>query len=556
MKLVECVPNFSDGINEEIIKSITDEIEAVDGVKLLDVDPGRDTNRTVVTFVGTPDEVVEAAFKAIKRASELIDMSKHKGAHPRMGATDVCPFVPVKDITVEECNELARALGKRVGEELNIPVFLYEHSATSPERRNLANIRKGEYEGMEEKLKDEHWKPDFGKAEFNMKSGCTAIGVRDFLVAYNININSQDRKKAHDIALSIREKGRAKRDDKGNIIRDEKGKAVKEAGLLKCCKAIGWYIDDYGVAQISMNLTNTSVTPPHVAFDTVCDEALKRGLRVTGSELVGLIPKKNMLDAGRYFLEKQGKSTGIPEKDIIFIAIKSLGLDELSGFEPEKKIIEYAYEDAGNKLINMTVRAFNDELSTDSPAPGGGSVAALNGALAASLTAMVSNLTHGKKGYEDHYADMVIIGDKAQSAKEALLSIIDEDTDVFNELMDAMKMPKKTDEQKSARNSAIENATKAATMVPLKTLKTIQSMMDIIDEISEKGNKNSVSDAGVAAVNAYAGAEGAYMNVLINLSGISDKAFIDDMRSQAKSILDAVKKKAEDIKKKVYSIIE
>lgn len=554
MKLVECVPNFSDGINEDVIKSITDEIETVDGVKLLDVDPGRDTNRTVVTFVGTPNEVVEAAFKAIKRASELIDMSKHHGTHPRMGATDVCPFVPVKDITVDECNELARTLGKRVGEELNIPVFLYEHSASTEERRNLANIRKGEYEGMEEKLKDEHWKPDFGR-DFNKRSGCTAIGVRDFLVAYNININSQDRKKAHDIALSIREKGRAKRDEKGNIVRDENKKAVKMPGLLQCCKAIGWYIDDYGVAQISMNLTNTSVTPPHVAFDTVCDEAIKRGLRVTGSELVGLIPKKNMLEAGRYFLKKQGKSTGIPEKDIIFIAIKSLGLDELSPFDPDKKIIEYAYEDTGNKLVNLTIKGFNDELSTDSPAPGGGSVAALNGALAASLTAMVSNLTHGKKGYEEYYEDMIRIGDQAQAVKETLLGIIDEDTDTFNELMAAMKMPKKTDDQKEARKQAMEDAAKAATMVPFRTLETIKSMMDIIEEITDKGNKNSVSDAGVAAINAYAGAEGAYMNVIINLAGIEDRAFNADMYSKGKTILNDIEKRSNGVKKKVYEII-
>ncbi len=556
MKLVECVPNFSEGRNLDIIKSITDEIESVDGVKLLDVDPGKDTNRTVVTMVGTPDEVVEAAFKAIKRASELIDMSKQSGAHPRMGATDVCPFVPVKDITIEECNKLAEKLGERVGNELNIPVYLYEYSAKTEDRKNLANVRKGEYEALEERFKDDYWKPDFGKPVFNARSGATAIGVRDFLIAYNININSKDKKKAHDIAMSIREKGRAKRDSKGDIVRDENGKAVKIAGLLNYCKAIGWYIDDYGVAQISMNLTNATKTAPHQAFDIVCDEANKRGLRVTGSELVGLIPKESILEAGRYFLKKQNKSIGIPEKDIIFIAVKSMGLDELSPFDPKKKIIEYAYEgDSENKLINMTVKDFNDELSTDSPAPGGGSVAALNGALAASLIAMVSNLTHGKKGYEDYFEDMVRIGDKAQNIKEQLLTIIDKDTDVFNILMKAMKMPKKTDEQKKLRNNAIQEATKEATNVPFITMETINEMLELIDEIAENGNQNSVSDAGVAAINAYAGAEGAYMNVIINLAGIEDNEFNEKMKILSKELLNKIDVKTKEIKEKVYKVI-
>ena len=556
MKLVECVPNFSEGRNLDIIKSITDEIESVDGVKLLDVDPGKDTNRTVVTVVGTPDEVVEAVFKAIKRASELIDMSKHSGAHPRMGATDVCPFVPVKDITIEECNKLAEKLGERVGNELNIPIYLYEYSAKTEDRKNLANVRKGEYEALEEKFKDDYWKPDFGKPIFNAKSGATAIGVRDFLIAYNININSKDKKKAHDIAMSIREKGRAKRDSKGEIVRDENGKAIKVPGLLNYCKAIGWYIDDYGVAQISMNLTNATKTAPHQAFDIVCDEANKRGLRVTGSELVGLIPKESILEAGRYFLKKQNKSIGIPEKDIIFIAVKSMGLDELSPFDPMKKIIEYAYEgESKNKLVNMTIKDFNDELSTDSPAPGGGSVAALNGALAASLIAMVSNLTHGKKGYEDYFEDMVRIGDKAQNIKEQLLTIIDKDTDVFNVLMKAMKMPKKTDEQKKLRHNAMQEATKEATNIPFLTMETINEMMELIDEIAEKGNQNSISDAGVAAINAYAGAEGAYMNVIINLAGIEDNEFNEKIRASSKDLLDKINAKTKEINKKVYKVI-
>ncbi len=555
MKLVECVPNFSEGKDLAIIEKITDEIESVEGVKLLDVDPGKDTNRTVVTFVGTPGEVVEAAFKAIKKASEIIDMSKHKGEHPRMGATDVCPFVPVKDMTIEECNKLAEDLGKRVGEELNIPVYLYEYSAKKEDRKNLADIRKGEYEALEEKLKKDSFKPDFGPAVFNSKSGATAIGCREFLVAYNININSKDKKKAHDIALTIREKGKAKRNEKGEIERDANGKSIKVKGLLKNCKAIGWYIEDYGVAQISMNLTNANITPPHIAFETVCDEALKSGVRVTGSELVGLIPKKSIIEAGRYFLEKQGKSTGIPEKDIIFIAVKSMGLDELSEFDPKKKIIEYAYEVEENKLVTMTIKEFNDELSSESPAPGGGSVAALNGALAASLTAMVTNLTHSKKGYEKHFGRMKEIGDIAQNLKDDMLNIIDADTDSFNALMNAMKLPKKTDEQKKIRNNAIQDATKDATMVPYRTIEIISGMMDIISETAFNGNQNSISDAGVAAINAYAGAESAFMNVLINLNNIEDNAFADELRLKAKNLLAEIKTKTDDIKKTVYNAI-
>ncbi|MFO8061940.1 MAG: glutamate formimidoyltransferase [bacterium] len=556
MKLVECVPNFSEGKDMSIINSITSKIEDVDGVKLLDVDPGADTNRTVVTFVGTPDEVVEAAFSAIEEASGLIDMRKHSGAHPRMGATDVCPFVPVQDITVEECNELVHRLAKRVGEELDIPVYLYEHSATAEDRRNLATIRKGQYEAFEEKIKDEHWKPDYGTAQFNARSGVTAIGVRDFLVAYNVNINSQDRKKAHDIALDIRERGRAKRDENHKIIRDENGKALRVAGRLKACKAIGWYIDDYGVAQISMNLTNTSITMPHEAFEVCREEANKRGLRVTGSELVGLIPKKALIDAGRYYLEKQGKSTGIPEKDIIHIAIKSMGLDELGEFDPQKKIIEYAYDDnACSKLISLSLKDFADELSTDSPAPGGGSVAALSGALAGALTAMVSNLTHGKREYAEYDEAMVRIGDKAQAVKSRLIEIIDEDTDAFNELMSAFRMKKKTDAQKQARKEAVENATKKATGVPFEAMETIRDLLDVLEEVEEKGNPNSVSDAGVAALNAVACCEGAYMNVLINLQDIEDEAFVSDTKEKSADILKEVKERCNKLTENVYKKI-
>ncbi len=556
MKLVECVPNFSEGRNMNIINSITAEIESVDGVTLLDVDPGKDTNRTVVTFVGTPEKVKIAAFKAIKKASELIDMEKHKGAHPRMGATDVCPFIPVSDITVEECVQIAKDVGERVAKELNIPVYLYEHAATKEDRKNLAVIREGEYEGFAEKIKDPNWKPDFGEPIFNKKSGATVIGVRDFLIAYNININTKDRKIAHDIALTIREAGRAKRDENGKIIRDENGKAIKVPGKLKNCKAIGWYIDDYKIAQISMNLTNYKITPPHKAFDTVCEEAEKRGVRVTGSELVGLIPKDAIIQAGKYYLKKQHRSTAIPEKDIIHIAVKSLGLDEIAEFDPQKKIIEYAVENNDNKLVNMTISDFADELSTDSPAPGGGSVAALNGVLASSLIAMVTNLTHGKKGYENYYDDVEKIGVKAQKIKYKLLDLIDKDTDAFNELMAAMKMPKKTDEQKKQKEIAMEEATKNATLIPFNVMETINQLMDVLDEITEKGNQNSISDVGVGAINALACAEGAYMNVLINLSSIKDKEFVDKLKNDGKNILESIKSKTDSIKEKIYKIIE
>ncbi len=556
MKLVECVPNFSEGRDLNIIKAITDEIEAVEGVKLLDVDPGKDTNRTVVTFVGTPEAVLEAAFAGIKKASEVIDMSKQTGEHPRMGATDVCPFIPVLNTSIEECVEIAKKLGARVAEELNIPIYLYEYAATEEKRKNLAVIREGEYEGFFEKIKKPEWKPDFGKAEFSRKSGGTVIGVRDFLIAYNINLNTKDKKIAHDIALTIREKGRSKRDEKGNIVRDSEGKAVNQPGLLKSCKAIGWYIEDYKVAQISMNLTNYKDTPVQLAFDTVVEEAMKRGVRVTGSELVGLIPKEAIIEAGVHYLKKQGKCSGIPEAEIIHIAVKSLGLDELGPFDPEKKIIEYAYVDKCiKKLKDMKIDEFSDELSGDSPAPGGGSVAALSGAMAASLVSMVANLTHGKKGYEEYYDSMEKAALKAQAVKERFIALIDMDTDAFNGLMAASKMPKKTDEQKKERDEAIEQATKNAINIPLSVMDACSDMLDIMDETAQYGNKNSVSDAGVAALNTVACCEGAYMNVLINLPGVNDKKYIEDTRKHAEKTLETVKKRCEEVKEKVYKII-
>ncbi|RKY75518.1 glutamate formimidoyltransferase, partial [candidate division KSB1 bacterium] len=470
LKIVECVPNFSEGRDLAKIKQITEVVEATEGVKLLDVDPGKDTNRTVVTFVGEPDQVLEAAFQAIKRASEVLDMRTHKGAHARMGATDVCPFVPVSGITMEECAELARKLGKRVGEELGIPVYLYEAAASTPERENLANIRAGEYEGLPEKLKDPKWKPDFGPAEFNAKAGATVIGAREFLIAYNINLNTRDTKVAKEIAFTIREKGRLKRDANGKIVKDEKGKKLRVPGKFKHCKAVGWYMEDFGRAQVSMNLTNFKITPPHIVFDECCRLATELGARVTGSELVGLIPLDALKEAGTYYLKKQGKTTAVPESELIHIAVLSMGLGDLYPFEKEKKVIEYQL-DRKNDLTSMRIDDFADLLSTDSPAPGGGSVASLSGSLSSALSAMVAALTFDKKGYENVKDKMEEAGVRAQQLKEEFIRDVDRDTDAFNKIMAAMKLPKKSDEEKAARNKAIEDATKEATLVPFGVLK-------------------------------------------------------------------------------------
>jgi len=524
MRLVECVPNFSEGRDQARIDEITGEIKGVEGVRLLDVDPGKDTNRTVVTILGTPDEVVEAAFRAIRKAAEVIDMSKHSGAHARMGATDVCPFIPVSGMTMDDCVELARKLGRRVGEELGIPVYLYEYAASKPERRNLANIRAGEYEGLEAKLADPAWKPDFGPARFNPGAGATVIGAREFLIAYNVNLNTRDTRIAREIAFTIREKGRVKRDGNNRIVRDENGAAVSEPGLFKECKAVGWYMEDFGRAQVSINLTNYKVTPPHLVFDECVRIAAEHGARVTGSELVGLIPLEAFLESGRHYLRKMGKTTGVPDSELVHTAVLSLGLGDLYDFEPDKKIIEY-FMRRQDSLVGMTAARFTDVLSTDSPAPGGGSVAALCGALSGALTAMVGALTHGKAGYEDAFEEMERVGVEAQRIKDEFLADVDRDTDAFNRVMDAMRMKKKTDEQKAARAAAIEETTKEATLIPMGVLRRTREAAELARVVVEKGNANSVSDAGVAALAARTAAEGAYLNVIINLPGISDGEF-------------------------------
>jgi glutamate formiminotransferase/formiminotetrahydrofolate cyclodeaminase len=532
LKLVECVPNFSEGRNKTIIEAIAKEISDTENVKLLDVDPGADTNRTVVTFIGSPEGVKEAAFKAIKKAAELIDMREHHGAHARMGATDVCPFVPVSGVTMEDCVAVAKAVGKRVADELGIPVYLYEEAAARAGRKSLADIRSGEYEGLPEKLKDPDWKPDFGEAKFNPKSGATVIGAREFLIAYNVNLNTRDRKLAHDIALSIRETGRNKRDADGNFVRDENGNPVKEPGLLPATRAVGWYIDEYGQAQVSINLINYKITPPHIAFDTICEEAVKRGLRVTGSELVGLIPLQAMLDAGHYYLLKQGKSPGIPEEELVETAIVSMGMRDLTQFDPQKKIIEYQVRELKGPLIKMDLRDFANELSIDSPAPGGGSVAALAGALGSALTSMVANLTFGKKEYQDNWEEMKEVAVKAQRLKDELLRLIDRDSDAFNKLMDAFRLPKKTDEQIAEKDRVVEEATKEACLVPLDVMKNSLDVLKLARIVAERGNENAASDAGVASLMAKSAVEAAGLNVKINLPGIKDTEFITRMKTE------------------------
>jgi glutamate formiminotransferase len=525
MKLVECVPNFSEGRDREKIRAITQEIERTPEVKLLDVDPGESTNRTVVTFIGSPAGVKEAAFRAIRRAAELIDMRRHKGAHSRIGATDVCPFVPVAGVTMADCVELARELGRRVAAELGIPVYLYEEAAQKPERRNLANIRAGEYEGLAEKLKDPQWAPDFGAPMFNPSAGATVIGAREFLIAYNINLNTRDRRLAHEIALNLRESGRAQRDAEGRIVRDAQGKTVTLPGRFPHVKAVGWYIEDYGVAQISINFTNYKISPVHLVFDEAIKEADKLGLRVTGSELVGLIPKEALLLAGRYYLDKQGKSPGVPEEELVRTAVRSLGLSDVVLFDPEKKIIENQFKDGAPSLLPLSLREFANALSLDSPTPGGGSAAALCGALSASLSAMVANLTVGKKGYEDVSEEMKEAALKAQGLKDELLAAVDEDTRAFNKVMEAFGLPRGSEEQVKEKEEALERAAKEATIVPLGVLMKCGTLLELASLVTGKGNKNSLSDAGVAGLLAEAAAAGAFYNVRINLPGIRDAEF-------------------------------
>ncbi|MBN2173631.1 MAG: glutamate formimidoyltransferase [Bacteroidales bacterium] len=547
-QIIECVPNFSEGNNMAVIKEVTDVIEGVEGIKLLDVDPGKATNRTVVTFVGSPSEVVEAAFLAIKKAASLIDMRKHKGEHPRFGATDVCPLVPVSNITMEETVEYAHKLAKRVGEELGIPVFCYEFAAASEERRSLASCRAGEYEALKERITSEKWKPDFGPSSWSEKvacSGATAIGARNFLIAYNINLNTTSTRRANAIAFDVREAGRILREGDpvtGKIINNENGEPVRIPGSLKKVRAIGWYIKEYGIAQISMNLTDITVTPVHIAFDEVCEKARERGIRVTGSELVGVIPLNAMLDAGKYFLRKQQRSVGISDEEIIKIAVKSLGLDELTPFNPKKKIIEYLMEESsGEKLADMNLTQFANETASESPAPGGGSISAYVGSLGIALGTMVANLSAHKRGWDDRCEEFSNWAEKGKKYQQALLNCVDEDTAAFNKIMAALGLPKSNDVEKAERKQAIADATRNAIDVPLKVMRLSLESMEVIRAMAETGNPNSVSDAGVGALCARTAVEGAFLNVKINTSGFEDKEFTEKVITEANQIIEKAK---------------
>lgn len=550
--IIECVPNISEGRDEAIIKQVTDEAASTEGVTLLDVDPGKATNRTVITFVGNPEAVIEAAYKVIKKAAELIDMSKHSGEHPRMGATDVCPLIPVSGITMEETVAFANKLGKRVGEELNIPVYLYENAASADYRRNLAEIRKGEYEGIADKIGTDKWKPDYGPASFNAKAGNTAVGARDFLIAYNINLNTTSTRRANAVAFDVREKGRTKKDENMKPMKDANGEFIEEPGLLKCVKGIGWYIEEYGIAQISMNLTNISVTPLHVAFDTVCERATARGLRVTGSELVGLVPLNSMVEAGKFFLRKQNRSIGVGEEELVRIAIKSMGLDELGEFDPKKKIIEYAIQDhTAKKLVNMPLDKFALETASESPAPGGGSIAAYCGALGAALGTMVANLSSHKRGWDARWEEFSNYAETGQAQIKELLHLVDEDTNAFNEIMDAFGLPKGTDEEKAARKAAIQAATINAIKVPFRTMEVSFQSFDLAKSMADIGNPNSASDAGVGALCARAAVKGAYLNVLINAQGLEEHEEVKPVLAKASEMNEA----ADVREKEVWDIV-
>jgi len=552
MKLVECVPNFSEGRNRVIIDAIADSIRSVEGTTLLDVDPGATTNRTVVTFIGSPASVAEAAFQAAATALERIDMRGHQGEHARMGALDVCPFVPVSGVTMNECVELARQVGRRLGEELGIPIYLYEEAASRPERANLATVRKGEYEGLAAKLADPEWTPDFGPREPNLRSGATAVGAREFLIAYNVNLNTRDRRLAHDIALDIREAGRAQRDDSGRIVRDETGKAVKKPGVFKQVKGVGWFIEEYGQAQISMNLTNYKITAVHAVFDEICEQAKRRGLRVTGSEIVGLIPREALLQTGRHYLARQGRTSGVPESRVVEAAVQSLGLQDLKPFHAQERVVEYQVARA-EPLVAMNLQEFADATSSDAPAPGGGSVAALLAALAAALTAMVAALTHGKKGHEASREEMDRLAGAAQEDKDAFLRAVDEDTAAFNRVMDATRMPRKSDEQKQARADALQRANRGAVDVPLQVLRRCTRTLPLIDAAVRRGNPNSLSDAGVAGLALGAAAEGAYLNVRINLPGLADG---QSVREEADKLVQEARDGAEAIRQHVMEQLE
>ena len=556
-QLVECVPNFSEGRDMNIIKQITDVIESVDGVALINVDAGKATNRTVVTFVGSPVEVCEAAFRAVKKASELIDMSKHHGEHPRFGATDVLPLIPISNITMEETVEYARNLAKRIGDEIGIPVYCYEMAAFADERKNLAYCRSGEYEGLKEKLSQPEWKPDFGRAEFFQKTGSIAVGARNFLIAYNVNLNTTSVRRANAVAFDLREKGRPKRETSSPVSKkmlDENGNEIWIPGLLKSVKAIGWFIEEFGVAQISMNLTDIDVTSMHTAFDKACEQATARGLRVTGSELVGVVPLKAMLDAGKYFLRKQQRSAGISDAEIIKIAVKSLGLDELYPFEPKKKIIEYILADQENKksLIDFNLTEFSNETASESPAPGGGSIAAYMGALGAALGTMVANLSAHKAGWDEKWEEFSDWAQRGKTFMDALLAKVDEDTNAFNKIMDAFSLPKKTNEEKQIRKEKIQEATRYAIEVPFSVMQLCYDSMQVMYAMAEKGNQSSVSDAGVGALAARSGILGAFLNVKINSSSLDDKTYVDEILAKAKKIADD----ACALESKILNIVE
>ncbi len=562
-KIIECVPNFSEGRDKDIINAITAEIEKGGEVRLLDVDPGEATNRTVVTFVGEPEAVVEAALRGMRKAAELIDMREHHGAHPRMGATDVCPLIPVSGVTLEECAELARGLAKRASEELNIPCYCYEAAAFAPERKNLAVCREGEYEGLAERMGKEGKGPDFGDRPYDedvARTGCTAVGARDFLIAVNFNLNTTSTRRANAIAFDVREKGRPKREGgkpNGKPMKDAEGNTIMLPGTLKATKAIGWFIDEYGIAQVSMNITDMGVTPLHIAFDEVSRAAAARGIRVTGTEIVGLIPKRALIDAGKHYLRMQQRSSGIPDSEIIKIAVKSMGLDELKPFDPSEKVIEYMLEADGDtkKLVDLTCRGFADETASESPAPGGGSISAYMGALAAALGTMVANLSAHKAGWDDRWEEFSDVAEKGRSLQDQLIHLVDEDTEAFNRIMAVFSMPKKTEAEKAARSEALESATLYATEVPLRTMKTAFETFDILKSMAAKGNPASVSDAGVGALAARAAVQGAYLNVKINASGLKNRVKAEALLHEAAEISREADKKESEIIAMVNEII-
>ena len=554
-QLIECVPNFSEGNDMSVIKQITSEIEGVEGVKLLDVDPGKATNRTVVTFVGTPQEVIAAAVRAAKKAAELIDMSQHHGEHPRFGAIDVCPLIPVANITMEETVLHAHELARRLGEEVGLTIYCYEHAARTERRRNLALVREGEYEGLEDRIASPDWKPDFGPATFSPRSGVTAVGARDFLVAYNVNLNTTSTRRANAIAFDVREKGRKKREGDpltGPVVKDEKGEDVWSPGSLKSVKAIGWFIKEYGIAQISMNLTNLGVTPVHVAFDEVCENARQRGIRVTGSELVGLIPLQAMLDAGRFFLRKQRRSTGVSDEELIKIAVKSLGLSDLYLFKPDEKIIEYAMADRSEgRLIDLTVADFTHETASESSAPGGGSISAAVGALGAALATMVANLSAHKRGWDERWEEFSSWAEKGKRFHDELLALVDEDTRAFNKVMDVFAMPRDTKAQKAEKKRAMQEATKYAMDVPFRVMQSSYDSMEVIKAMADNGNPSSASDAGVGALCARTAVSGAYLNIKTNAAGLEDQKFVDEMLAKGKEI----ETKAMSLEQEILAIV-